>query len=112
MPGILDYKNRVHVVLAVLLSVPLRLIGQILSGVMIFGDYAWEGWGDWGYSIVFHLTAKIPEMILTILILTALPLERLSQFALRGLYLWEYAKVFARGIINSKDIEAKLKKIL
>ncbi len=79
--GIFGYRKKTHILLGVALAVCLRLVAQILSGVIFFGQYAWEGWGAWGYSIVFHLTAKIPEGILTSLVLLALPLERLSKFA-------------------------------
>ncbi len=79
--GILGYRKKSRMLLAVALAVGLRLIAQILSGVIFFGQYAWEGWGAWGYSLVFHLTAKIPEGILSALVLLALPLERLSKFA-------------------------------
>ncbi len=82
--GILGYKSRSSIVLAACLSVCIRVIAQILSGVIFFGQYAWEGWGAWGYCLVFHLTAKIPEAIFTILILISLPLSRLSKLVKGG----------------------------
>lgn len=82
--GVFGFKRRSNIVLAMLLAISLRLVAQVLSGVIFFGQYAWEGWGAWGYSLIFHLSAKIPETILTIVILMALPMEQLSKFAKKG----------------------------
>ncbi len=82
--GILGYKRRSSIILATSLSIGVRILAQVLSGVIFFGQYAWEGWGAWGYSLVFHLTAKIPEGIFTILVLISLPLSRLSKLATGG----------------------------
>ena len=77
-------QTRGKILLGALLAIFLRFWAQVLSGVVFFGQYAWEGFGAWGYSLLFHLSGKIPEGILTVAILLALPMERLSKFAKRG----------------------------
>ena len=77
-------KTRGKILLGALLAIFLRFWAQVLSGVIFFGAYAWEGFGAWGYSLLFHLSGKIPEGILTIAVLMALPMERISKFAKRG----------------------------
>lgn len=67
-----------------LLAICLRFWAQVLSGVIFFGQYAWENFEPWGYSILFHLSGKLPEGIITILILLALPLDRFSKLVKRG----------------------------
>ena len=51
----------------------------MLSGVIFFSDNAWDGWGAWGYSITYHLSSKIPEGIVTTLIILALPLNTIQK---------------------------------
>ena len=77
-------KTRGKIVLGAILAISLRFWAQVLSGVIFFGQYAWEGFGAWSYSLLFHLSGKIPEGILTIAILMALPMDRLTKFAKRG----------------------------
>ena len=77
-------KTRGKIVLGALLAILLRFWAQVLSGLIFFGQYAWEGFGAWSYSLLFHLSGKIPEGILTIVVLLALPMERLTEFAKRG----------------------------
>ncbi len=82
--GVFGFKKRYYVILGMLLAVCLRLVAQVLSGVIFFSQNAWDGWGAWGYSLGFHLSAKIPESIFTGLILMILPLKQLSKFAKGG----------------------------
>ncbi len=77
-------KTRGKIILGALLAISLRFWAQVLSGVIFFGAYAWEGFGAWGYSLLFHLSGKIPEGIVTICVLMALPLDRLSKSIQRG----------------------------
>ncbi len=77
-------RTKGKMVLGALLAISLRFWAQVLSGVIFYGQYAWEGFGAWGYSLLFHLSGKVPEGIITILILLALPLDRLSKIAKKG----------------------------
>ena len=82
--GILGSDRRIKVVLGALLAILLRFTAQVLSGVIFFSDNAWDGWGAWAYSLGYHISAKVPESILTILILLALPLPLLKRTAKGG----------------------------
>ena len=43
----------------------LRYLCSFLSGVLIWKDYAWEGWPVWAYSLAYNGSYMIPEIILT-----------------------------------------------
>ena len=77
--GIFVKDTKWQVLAGVLLAILLRFIGQVLSGVIFFSDNAWDGWGAWGYSITYHLSSKIPEGIVTTLIILALPLNTIQK---------------------------------
>ncbi len=77
-------RTRGKMVLGAMLAISLRFWAQVLSGVIFFGQYAWEGFGAWGYSLLFHLSGKVPEGLITILVLLVLPLDRFSKIAKRG----------------------------
>lgn len=46
----------------------LRFISSVLSGVVLFGEYAPEGESVWIYSIVYNATYLLPAMILTVFV--------------------------------------------
>lgn len=48
----------------------LRGLSHVLSGAIFFAEYAWEGWGAWTYSIVYNCTYIIPEIILTVIVVS------------------------------------------
>ena len=77
-------KTKGKIAAGVLLAVSLRFWAQVLSGVVFFGQYAWEGFGAWGYSLLFHLSGKVPEGIITMLILLNLPLKGFSKIIQKG----------------------------
>ncbi len=37
------------------LYIVVRYTSHVLSGAIFFSEYAWEGWGAWGYSFVYNL---------------------------------------------------------
>ena len=82
--GLWGFEKKSRLILGATLAVLLRFTAQVLSGVVFFGQYAWEGWGAWGYSLTFHLSGKVPEGIITILILLVLPLGTMKKAALKG----------------------------
>lgn len=43
----------------------LRYFCSFLSGMLIWGGYAWEGWPVWLYSLAYNGSYMIPEIILT-----------------------------------------------
>ena len=77
-------QTKQQIAAGIVLAVVLRIAAQTISGAVFFGQYAWDGWGAWGYSIVFHLSGKIPEGIITLLLALKMPLRRLSALAQKG----------------------------
>ena len=61
------------------LAVLIRIIGHVLSGVIFYSQNAWDGWGAWGYSLAYNLSSRLPEGILSIVIVTLLPLQLLRR---------------------------------
>ena len=62
-----------------LLAVFLKFWGHVLSGVIFFSQNAWDGWSAWGYSLTYHLSSKIPEAILNMVVVSLLPLETMRK---------------------------------
>lgn len=40
-----------------------RYISHVLSGAIFFGDYAWDGWGKWPYSLAYNSFAIVDAAI-------------------------------------------------
>lgn len=81
--GVFGHSSRWKVLCGAVLALFLKFAGHVLSGVVFFSQNAWDGWGAWGYSLTYHLTSKVPEGIVTIAILLALPLPLLTR-AVKG----------------------------
>ena len=77
--GVFGNQKRGRIIAGMLLAVFLKFWGHVLSGVMFFSQNAWDGWGAWGYSLTYHLSSKVPEGILTMVIVSLLPLGTLRK---------------------------------
>jgi len=42
-----------------------RFICHFISGVIFFGQYAWEGWNVYAYSAAYNATYLVPEFIVS-----------------------------------------------
>ena len=82
--GVFGARKRFRVLWGVALAIAIRFLAQVLSGVIFFSQNAWDGWGAWAYSLGYHFSCKIPESIVTVTALMALPLPRLSKYAQGG----------------------------
>ena len=60
-------------------AVAIRCFGHVISGVIFYSQNAWDGWGAWGYSLAFNLSSRLPEGILSILIVSVLPLTLMRR---------------------------------
>jgi len=45
-----------------------RFICHFISGVIFFGQYAWEGWNVIAYSAAYNATYLVPEFIVSVII--------------------------------------------
>lgn len=77
--GIFGSDKRWKAIAGMVIAFALRFFGHVISGVVFFSDNAWDGWGAWGYSLAYHLSSKVPEGIITIIIITLLPLTLLKR---------------------------------
>jgi thiamine transporter len=50
-----------------------------LSGVLFFSDYAWKGWGAWGYSLAYNLSQNVPLCLLSGVIVLLMPLGAMRR---------------------------------
>ncbi|PIU59934.1 energy-coupled thiamine transporter ThiT [Candidatus Bathyarchaeota archaeon CG07_land_8_20_14_0_80_47_9] len=46
-----------------------RFIFHFISGVIFFGQYAWEGWNVYVYSAAYNATYLIPEFVVSAIII-------------------------------------------
>ena len=79
--GVFGWKKKGKALCGTTLAVLIRILGHVLSGVIFYSQNAWDGWGAWGYSLAFNLSSRLPEGILSILIVTLLPLSLLHRAA-------------------------------
>jgi len=77
--GIFGNHKRGHILAGMLLAIFLKFWGHVLSGVIFFSQNAWDGWGAWGYSLTYHLSSKVPEGIITMVIVSLLPLGTMRE---------------------------------
>ena len=82
--GIFGSEKRQKALCGMVLAVFLRCCGHGLSGVIFYSQNAWDGWGAWGYSLAYNISSRLPEGILSIVIVSLLPLKLLRRSALKG----------------------------
>jgi thiamine transporter len=46
-----------------------RFICHFISGVIFFGQYAWEGWNVYAYSAAYNATYLVPEFIVSAILI-------------------------------------------
>ncbi len=56
-----------------------RYAFAVLSGIVFFAYYAWEGWNPIAYSFVYNAIYLLPEALITILILTLPPVKKAME---------------------------------
>ena len=81
--GVFGSDRRWKTVGGMALAVAIRCAGHLLSGVIFYSQNAWDGWGAWGYSLVYN-SSRLVEGILSILIVSVLPLRFLRRSMLKG----------------------------
>ena len=82
--GIFGSEKRQKALCGMVLAVFLRCCGHVLSGVIFYSQNAWDGWGAWGYSLAYNLSSRLPEGILSLVIVSLLPLKLLRRSVLKG----------------------------
>ena len=77
--GVFGSDKRWKAICGMALAVAIRCFGHVISGVIFYAQNAWDGWGAWGYSLAFNLSSRLPEGILSILIVSVLPLTLMRR---------------------------------
>lgn len=62
-----------------------RFVFAVISGAIFFGEYAWEGWNAWTYSIVYNAIYIYAEGIITVIILVIKPVRDAIEIKLKKL---------------------------
>ena len=71
--------RRWKIILGTTLAVALSVTSHIMAGAVFFAQYAWDGYGPWAYSIVANLSGHGTEGLLTIILVSVLPVRRLEK---------------------------------
>ena len=70
--GLFRQRGRIGIVAGVGLAMLLRLVCHVISGWVLFGSWAWEGWHPLTYSIVYNGAYMLPEAAFTVIVLVLL----------------------------------------
>ena len=81
--GVFGTDKRWKMLCGMVLAVFIRCCGHVLSGVIFYSQNAWDGWGAWGYSLAYNLSSRLPEGVLSILIILLLPVGLMRRTLLR-----------------------------
>lgn len=65
-------KNVKGIIFGSLAGVSGRFISSLVSGAVIFADYAPAGQNPWVYSLIYQATYMVPELILSVVVLLLL----------------------------------------
>lgn len=71
--------QRWKITLGAALAIVLSVVSHIMAGAVFFAQYAWDGYGPWAYSIVANLSGHGTEGILTLVLVSVLPVRRLEK---------------------------------
>ncbi len=66
------FRGRLGIVAGVGLSMFLRLVCHVISGWVLFGSWAWDGWSPFTYSLVYNGAYMLPEAVFTSVVLVLL----------------------------------------
>ena len=71
--------RRWKIILGTTLAAALSVTSHVMAGAVFFAQYAWDGYGPWAYSIVANLSGHGTEGLLTIILVSVLPVRRLEK---------------------------------
>lgn len=67
LAGIFGNKSIEKVTAGISLAVFIRFVCHFISGSVLFGEMAWEGWNKFAYSFCYNGAYMLPELILTVI---------------------------------------------
>mgnify|MGYP001066964716 CR=1 FL=1 len=71
-----------HPIVGVGVGIAGRFICHFVSGVIFFGQYAWEGWNVIAYSAAYNATYLVPEFIVSTIVIYILLKRNLLEIYL------------------------------
>ena len=77
--GLWGIGSKKKVMAATGLAIGLSVLSHILAGGVFFGQFAWEGYGPWAYSIIANLTGHGTEGLITWILIGVMPLQRMKK---------------------------------
>lgn len=77
--GIFGSRTKGKLFCGIVLASVLKLCGHTLSGVLFFSQNAWDGWGAWGYSLIYNISQNVPLAILCGAVFLSIPLKTIHQ---------------------------------
>jgi thiamine transporter len=75
LAGLFKSNNIKNITLGTICAVAGRFIVSLISGAVLFGEYAPQGQNSWVYSLIYQASYLIPELIIVTLILIFLYLK-------------------------------------
>ena len=60
--------------------IAIRYLSHVLSGAIFFGEYAWEGWAAWPYSIVYNSYVLIDTLIVVLVAIALLSNKAFNKY--------------------------------
>lgn len=75
-------KPGVGIIAGIVITGLARLACSFLSGVLLWGSYAWEGWPVAGYSLVYNAAWCLPDVTITLIACLLLAKVRASKLFL------------------------------
>lgn len=76
LAGVFGNDKKIKIIWGCLLASSLSVFISIISGVVFFSQYAPPGMNVWVYSFIYNFTSAGVEGILTIIVISTLPIKR------------------------------------
>lgn len=77
--GVFGSQKKSRLLCGIALASVLKICGHLLSGVIFFSRNAWDGWGAWGYSLLYNISQNVPLCLLSGAIVLAFPIGSLKR---------------------------------
>ena len=74
-------KNLSGIIMGTTVGVLGRFVSSLISGAVLFAEYAPEGQNPWIYSLIYQATYMVPELIISLVLLLLLFYKAPKLFA-------------------------------
>ena len=77
-------KNYLGIIIGTAVGTALRFICSLLSGAVLFAEYAPAGQNPWIYSLIYNATYMVPELVICIVALVLLFIKGKQVFLIKS----------------------------